>query len=99
MNLSDGARAITDFTEVVISEHAEKGARKVFSLGDIRLYECPLSYITEETSELIRLVSLVDASGHLLHDGGLGGQPFWLIEAYEIYRNERTRFQKEKSDG
>lgn len=87
------------FTESVVSEHAEKGVLKVFSLGDIRLYECPLSYFTEETLEVIRLVSLIDASGHLLHEGGWGGQPFWLLEAYEIYRNERARFQKEKNDG
>ena len=67
-------------------------AQKVLGLGDIRLYECPLSYLTEETAELMRVVFMIDSTGQLLFEGGWADQPFWLVEAYEIYRTEKARF-------
>jgi len=97
--LSEEARAVTGYTEEILAEHGEKGAVKVFSLGDLRLYECPLSYITDDTREIIRLVFLVDWAGHLLYEGGWGGQPAWLVEAYEVFRSESARYLKERSDG
>ena len=48
-----------EYSEEVKEELKEKEAQKVFSLGDIRLYECPLSYITEETRDLMRLCFLI----------------------------------------
>ena len=42
--------------DFVVTELKERSASKVFRLGDIRLYECPLSYISEESAEIIRLV-------------------------------------------
>lgn len=74
-----------------MEEHRCKGAQKVMGLGDLRLYECPLSYITEETARLMRLVFLLDSTGKLLFEGGWADQPFWLAEAYEIYRGEKGR--------
>lgn len=74
-----------------VEELRGKGAEKVLALGDIRLYECPLSYITEETAGLMRVVFLIDSTGQLLFGGGWAEQPFWLAEAYEIYRNEKKR--------
>lgn len=65
----------------------------------MRLYECPLSYLTEETAEVMRLLYLMDGTGRLLHTGGLAGQPFWLVEAYEIFKTEDMRNIKDKSDG
>lgn len=76
----------------------DKKAKKVFSLADIRLYECPLSYISADTAELMRIVYLVDRSGHLLHPGGWAGQPCWLIEAYEIFMSEGIKEIKDKGD-
>jgi hypothetical protein len=83
---------------VVKEELKAKGVGKVFRLGDLRLYECPLSYISADTVEIMRLVYLMDGSGRLLHTGGWGAQPYWLIEAYEIYKSETFREIKEKGD-
>lgn len=89
--MSEAARAVTEYTEEVKEELKEKGAEKVFSFGDVRLYECPLSYISEDTGELIRLCFLVDDTGNLLYDGGWGNQPMWLVEAFEAYKAEMLR--------
>lgn len=97
--LSEGARAVTEYTAEVTEEHRARGAGKVFRLGEIRLYECPVSYISAETVELMRLVYLIDGSGVLLHPGGWGAQPLWLVEAYEIYRAENAKRIREKRDG
>lgn len=66
----------------------------MIGIGGLRFYECPLSYLSEETSEIMRLVFLIDESGRLLHGGGWAEQPCWLVEALEIYRAERGLFQK-----
>ncbi len=73
------------------------GAKKVFRLGQLRLYECPLSYIGADTAEMMRLVYLMDGSGSLIHPGGWGAQPYWLIEAHEIYKSET--FKELKDEG
>lgn len=92
--LSDEARAVTKYTPEVTQEHKKTGAGKVFaSLGDIRLYECPLTYITAETWEVIRLAYMTESTGHLYFRGGLADQPFWLIEAIEICKAEERREQ------
>ena len=89
--MSEDARAVTEYTGEVNEELKEKGAEKVFSLGGIRLYECPLSYISEDTGELIRLCFLVENNCNLLYEGGWGDQPAWLVEAYEAYKTEISR--------
>jgi len=99
LGLSDEARAVDAYTPGVRAELEESGAKKVFRLGDIRLYECPLSYLTLDTAELMRLVYLIDGSGRLLHAGGWGAQPFWLVEAYGIYKSEAVKEVKDKSNG
>lgn len=86
-----------EYTDEVKAELAEKGAQKVFTVGDIRLYTCPLSFISSDTIDLIRISALVDCTGHLLHPGGLGDQPAWLIEGLEIYRIERAKWQQPES--
>ncbi len=80
------------------SRSVAQSAQKVFSLGDIRLYECPVSYISYETVEMMRLVYLIDDSGSLLHGGGWGDQPAWLIEAVEVFRTERISSLKAQKD-
>jgi len=92
--LSEEARAVCSYTPGVKLEIEKTGAAKVISLGDLRLYECPLSYLTEETGTVVRLVFLIEDSGVLYYGGGWGDQPCWLVEAFEIYRTERGEFQK-----
>lgn len=67
-------------------------------MGDLRLYECPQSYITEETWQIIRTVFLVDGSQQLYFKGGWADQPHWFIEALEIYRAEKARKTKKDPD-
>mgnify|MGYP001611060842 FL=1 len=89
--MSEDARAVTEYTGGVNEELKEKGAEKVFSLGDIRLYECPVTFMAPETWEVIRLVSLIEDTKVLLHEGGWGNQPAWLVEAFEIFKSESVK--------
>ena len=91
--LSGDARGFEDYTDE-IKEELGKGKRFKLAVGGFKFYECPLTYITEETWQLIRLVHLIDTSGHLLHSGGWANQPQWLVEAYEIYKQECNREAK-----
>lgn len=88
LGLSDGARAVTSYSPEAVREMREKGALKVWSLGDLRLYECPLSYISAETAEVMRAAYLVESTGVLFYRGGWAEQPCWLVEAFEIFRAE-----------
>ncbi len=88
LDLGEESRAVTSYVAEVNEELIVKGAAKVFSLGNIRLYECPLSYISEDTVDILRLVYAIKEWGCLLYGGGLGEQPAWLIEALEICRAE-----------
>lgn len=90
--LSEAARAVTEYTGLIKDELREKTVQKAATLGNLRLYECPVSYITFDTSALMRLVFLVEDSGVLLHGGGWAEQPYWLVEAVEIYRMEKASF-------
>ncbi|HHL40892.1 MAG TPA: hypothetical protein ENJ37_10335 [Deltaproteobacteria bacterium] len=91
LGLSDEARCVGRYSAVVAEELERCGASKVFSMGGLRLYECPLSYITPETCDLMRMVFVMEATGALLLAGGVGDQPFWLVEALEIYGSEKAR--------
>ena len=46
---------------------------------------------------MMRLAFLADTTGHLLYGGGLGAQPYWMIEALEILRAETARDFKKKT--
>jgi hypothetical protein len=46
----------------------------------------------------MRLVYLMDGSDTLLHPGGWGAQPYWLVEAHEIYKSETFREIKDKDN-
>jgi len=85
---------VTSFTDEVAAEIKTKGVGKVFSLGGIRFYECPLTAITAETYEILRVVFLLESSGQLFFDGGWADQPSWLVEAYEIYKIESSEYMK-----
>ena len=94
--MSEETRAVLEYTDEVVSEIKEKGAQKVFSFNGIRFYECPLTYISTDTWDILRLVYLIDDSKTLLHPGGWGDQPAWLVEAVEIHKVESA---KKVSDG
>ena len=87
---------MTKYDEEVVGEHKEKAAKKVFTLGDIRLYECPLSYITNDTREMLRAVYMADSLGVLLLGKGLGEEPCWFVEAFEAYGREASKSLKER---
>ena len=90
--LSEEARAVQKFTTDIQEEHSIKGASKVsMSLGDIRMYECPLSYLSSDTLYILSLVALIKHTGALLYDGGLAAQPHWLIEAILVSKDEEVR--------
>jgi len=93
--LSEDTKAITEWTDEIKDEIKDKKATKVFSLGDIRLYECPYTYIANDTWEIIRLCYFIDDTKHLLFSGGWSEQPFWLMEAWEIYKTECAKQIKE----
>jgi len=99
LGLSEDALAVTQYTYGVTYEHREKGAKKVISLGGIRLYECPLTFITPDTWEMMRLAYMVEDSKRLLHEGEWGMQPYWLIEAVEIYKAETARQMRKDHGG
>lgn len=99
LGLSEAAKAVFSYTEEVAEEIKAKGAEKVFSLRGLRLYECPLSFITWETREMIRAVYLMEGGGRLFFSGGWGEQSAWLIEAFEIFKAENAAFRKDVADG
>lgn len=75
------------------------GARKAAVLGDIRLYECPISYVTEETAEILQAVFLVTETHIPFFPGGWADQPHWLQEAVGLFKKEVmdwTERQREK---
>lgn len=81
-------------------ELRSKGAGKAFNtLGDLRFYECPLSYITPETIDIMRHVYRTAETNQLPYAGGWGDQPTWFVEAYDIYRQELARTKETTPDG
>jgi len=98
LGLSDEALAVADYTDEVKAELLSMQAQKVFTLGDLRLYECPLSFITEETREVIQMVFLMDSTKRLLFTGEWGDQPAWLVEVYGIFLSESALYMKDRQD-
>ena len=97
--LSETARAVEEYSCETREELVRKGAGKVFTLGAMRLYECPLSYLTDETIEVLRVVYLMEDSGHLLFGGAWADQPAWLAQAYEIFKLETAVGRRDEADG
>ncbi len=96
LGLTDDALVVTDYTDEVKAELLDKNARKVFTLGDMRLYECPLSFISEDTREVIQTVFLMDSTKRLLFSGEWGEQPAWLAEAYGVFLTESAGYVKDR---
>lgn len=97
LGLSEEARAVETYTEEVKTEIKDKKAQKVFGIEGIRFYECPLSYLADqEIQDIARAVYLMEGTGHLYNEGGIGDQPYWLIEAIEIFRTEKVKADKKR---
>jgi len=66
----------------------------IWQSGDIRLTECPLSFITPDIHELISLVyECTNRHGDLIHlpyPGLISDQPSRFREAVDIVRRERN---------
>ncbi|MBI5970870.1 MAG: hypothetical protein HY884_06920 [Deltaproteobacteria bacterium] len=58
------------------------------SLSGLRFYECPLSCISEDTREIMRICFLMDGANALYFNGGWAEQPAWIVEAFEIFKAE-----------
>lgn len=76
-----------------LQEHGvdiERGRTIPLSNGkdNLRLYECPVTYITQDTNDLMRVLYLTENSDNLLFKGGIADQPYWFIEAIEIFKSE-----------
>lgn len=98
LDLPDDALAVNDYTDEVKAALSEKNAKKVFTLGDMRLYECSLSYLSEDTRDIIQMVFLMDSTKRLLFAGEWGEQPAWLVEAYGIFLAESALYLKDRQD-
>lgn len=84
----------------MVDEHKIKKAVKVWTTGDIRLYECPISYIADETHEVIGQCYRTEDSKRLLFQGEWADQPAWFVEAMDIYRHESAqRAKRQGSNG
>jgi hypothetical protein len=69
-------------------------------MGDLKLYECPLTTITDLTWQIIRIVNqTTDDNGKILHlpyQGAYLDQPEWYRTAVEITQRERAEHQRKQ---
>lgn len=76
--------------------------KPAIKLGDLKLYECPLTAITGRTWDIIRIVNqTTDDSGKILHmpyPGSYLEQPEWYREAVEITQRERAEHRRKQLD-
>lgn len=98
LRLSDESRAFLKSSEWIDHEILSKDATKVHTLGEVRLYECPLTYITRDTADMIRMAYLAESTSKLFTSGGVGDQPSWFVKAFELCKIEQKR-KKEPTDG
>jgi hypothetical protein len=87
--------AFLKYTPDINQEIKEKKAVKVFQLGDIRFFECPVTYISKETTLMIENLSLMVESPALLYPGGWMDQPNWVVQAWIIYKREKSDYLKD----
>lgn len=75
--------------------------KKVYNLTNgeevLRLYECPVRWITDETMDLLHMVRLTNETGVFPLAGGTADQPYWFIEACQIYSRELSVWQTGKA--
>jgi hypothetical protein len=54
----------------------------------LRLYECPISYITSESMDVLSMVRLTHETNILPLSGGWADQPNFFVEAYQLFSTE-----------
>ena len=47
----------------------------------------------QDIKDLIEVVYLISDSHNLLYDGGWASQPYFVAEAYQLYKSELIRWQ------
>lgn len=66
---------------------------EVQKMGDLKFFECPQSFITRRSWQIIALVNeTADADGNILHlpfSGTILEQPLWYRGAVKMVRSER----------
>jgi len=79
-----------DTTPDLVRQIKKSGVSKVWKVGPVRLYECPLSWIKQQTHTIIETLFLVADSPALLFDGGWMKQPNWFVEANKIFKSVQS---------
>lgn len=76
--------------------------RHVEKWGDLKLFACPLSTITAQTWQVLRIVNqTTDADGcirQLPYPGAYLDQPLWYRQAVEIVTKERAEHRKDEME-
>lgn len=75
--------------------HTGKFPPKVWHLEDLKLYECPRTWITTETIQLIKLLHLEETPPKLFPGTWLD-QPAWWLDVIDIYKIELAKYQRKK---
>lgn len=74
--------------------------RFIAKWGDLKLFECPLSFITKKTWEILQIVNeTTNAAGEILllpWPGTLLEQPSWYRESVRIVRAEKNKYQQQR---
>jgi len=76
----------------------EARAAKTATLHGVRLFECPVGWISQETHEIMRAIFLVEQTGRLLWPGEWADQPAWLVQAFEIYGSLKAEWHRPKEE-
>jgi hypothetical protein len=69
---------------------------KVWSITDLYFYECPKTWITNETMQLIDLLYLEDTPTKIFPGTWLD-QPKWWLEVIKIFKHETAEYYKAKN--
>jgi hypothetical protein len=67
----------------------KKFPKTVWKMDGLKLYECPLSWITQDTMILMEYLFLEENPIDLF-PGGRTRQPKWWLEAIKTLKNERA---------
>ena len=78
------------------------GHKPAKKIGDLKFMACPISTITDQTWQILRLVGdCTDDDGNLLHlpfPGSVTQQPEWFLEARRIVKSERADHRQQHLD-
>jgi hypothetical protein len=68
----------------------------------LKFFACPISTVTRQSWDVLRLVNdCTDADCHLVNlpfPGAVLDQPEWFLEAVRIVRSERAEWQRQKAE-